>query len=173
MSSRSLLAEVLKDEHRAIRDLVVNLVQAFRNRDLPSAHFFVNNLAELAGPHFRYEEEALYPALLNTLTEEQVLGLLSEHDHAIAAIRQLAKLLDKNELTNQEAEDGATCAQSLLTDLTQCDGLSLMIERLPDQSIRETLNAWRHARAAHLDLLQWADTVRPPRQWQVGVPVAR
>lgn len=172
MSARSLLADVLKDEHRAIRDLVVNLVQAFGNRDLPSAHFFVNNITELAGPHFRYEEEALYPGLLSALTEEQVLRLLSEHDHAIAAIRQLAQLLDKHELTNQEAEDGATCAQNLLTDLTECDGLALMIERLPDQNIREILNARRHARAEALDLLHWADTVRPPRQWQVGLPVA-
>ena len=31
----------------------------------------------------------------------------------------------------------------------------------------------RFARAAGLDLLQWADTVRPPRQWQVDLPVAR
>lgn len=154
-----------------MRDLVIHLAGAFRNRVLP-AHFFVNKITQLAGPYFRYEEEALYRALHDdSLTEAQASRLLSNHDHAIIAIRQIMSLSNKNKLTDQEADDGAGCAQSLINELTECDGLSLMIERLPDQSILEVFNARRHASAAALDLLQWAGTIRPPRQWQVDASV--
>jgi len=172
MSTRTLFAEVFKDEHRTIRDLLFDLVQAFHSRDLPGVHFFVSNLVDLGGPHFRYEEETLYPALLEVLSREQALSLLNDHDYAIAAIRSLAQLGSQSELTALDARTGANCAQTLITKVFGCDGLSIVIERLPDQSIGETLNAWRHARVA-ARVLQWADTVRPPRQWQVGVPVAR
>jgi len=69
MSTRTLFAEVFKDEHRTIRDLLFDLVQAFHSRDLPGVHFFVSNLVDLGGPHFRYEEETLYPALLEVQEE--------------------------------------------------------------------------------------------------------
>lgn len=52
MSTRTLFAEVFKDEHRTIRDLLFDLVQAFHSRDLPGVHFFVSNLVDLGGATF-------------------------------------------------------------------------------------------------------------------------
>jgi len=167
MSTRTLFEEVFRDEHRAIRDLLFDLVQAFRSRDLPGVHFFVNNLVNFAGPHFRYEEEALYPALLEVLSQEQVLSLLNDHDYAIGAIRKLAQLAGQSELTALDARTGADCAQGLIAKVFGCDGLSIVIERLPDESIGEAMSARSRALGANLDLLRWADTRRAPRQWQV------
>jgi hypothetical protein len=167
MSTRTLFAELFKDEHRAIRDLLFDLVQAFRSRDLAGVNFFVNNLVDLAGPHFRYEEEALYPSLLEVLSQEQVQNLLNDHDYAISAIRKLTELAGQNELTVQDARTGADCAQNLIAKVFGCDGLSIVIERLPDESIGEAMSARSRALGANLDLLQWADSVRPPREWQV------
>lgn len=173
MSTRTLFAEIFKDEHRAIRDLLFDLVQAFRSRDQAGVNFFVNNLVGLAGPHFRYEEETLYPALLDLVSQEQVLNLLNDHDYAIAAIRKLKQLGSQSELTALDSRTGADCAQDLIAKVFRCDGLSIVIERLPEQSIRETMSARSRAVEANLNLLQWAGSIRPPREWQVEGPSAR
>lgn len=89
MSATTQFGEVFKNEHRAIRDSLLNLIQAFRNRDVANARHFLNQAATLAEPHFRYEEEAFYPALIEVLDEEQVQKLLSDHDRAIDAARNL------------------------------------------------------------------------------------
>ncbi len=160
MSAMTQFGAVFKDEHRAIRDVLLNLIQAFRNRDLASVRNFLNQAAALAGPHFRYEEESLYPALTAVLDEEQVEKLLGDHDRAIDAARKLVGLATLDELNEQEAEAGARYARSLLPHVFECDGLSIMAELLPEQTMQQVLETRHRSREANLDLLRWADTVR-------------
>ena len=139
---------------------MLNLIQAFRNRDVSNVCHFLNQAAALAGPHFRYEEEAFYPALIEVLDEEQVQKLLSDHDRAIDAARNLVELAAQSELTEQDAQSGAKYARSLLPHVFECDGLSIMAELLPDKTMQRVLEARDQSRGARLDLLRWADTVR-------------
>ncbi|MGH8013839.1 MAG: hypothetical protein ACREQ4_15220 [Candidatus Binataceae bacterium] len=57
---------------RAIRDALPNLIQAFRNRDPINVRLFLERVAALSGAHFRYEEEAFYPTLIDLLDDEQL-----------------------------------------------------------------------------------------------------
>jgi hypothetical protein len=160
MSVTSRFGEVFKDEHRAIRDALLNLTQAFRVRDLANVRHFLNQAAALSGPHFRYEEESLYPALAAVLDEEQVQKLLGDHERAIDAARNLVRLAAQSELTDQNAQAGARYARSLLPHVFECDGLSIIAELLPEQTMQQVLEARDRSRQANLDLLRWADTVR-------------
>ncbi|MGH7932428.1 MAG: hemerythrin domain-containing protein [Candidatus Binataceae bacterium] len=160
MSGTTQFAEVFKNEHRAIRDSLLNLIQAFRNRDVSKVNYFLTQAAALAGPHFRYEEEAFYPALIDVLDEEQVRKLISDHDRAIDAARNLARLAARNELTEQDAQSGAKYTRSLLPHVFECDGLSIMAELLPEEAMRQVLDSRDHSRGANLDLLRWANTAR-------------
>jgi Hemerythrin HHE cation binding domain len=160
MSAMTQFGEVFKNEHRAICDALLNLIQAFRVRDLFGVRHFLKRAAALSGPHFRYEEESLYPALVAVFDEEQVQKLLVDHERAIDAARNLVRLAAQSELTEPDAEAGAKYARSLLPHVFECDGLSIMAELLPEQAVQQVLDARDRSRQANLDLLRWVDTVR-------------
>ncbi|MBI2857327.1 MAG: hemerythrin domain-containing protein, partial [Chloroflexi bacterium] len=52
-----------REDHRKVRDGLLDLAAAAEKGDLEGAKKTLFALDELVGPHFRYEEEALYPAL--------------------------------------------------------------------------------------------------------------
>jgi hypothetical protein len=160
MSAITQFEELFKHEHRAIRDALLNLIQSFRNRDISNVRHFLNQAVALSGPHFRYEEESFYPALVAVLDEEQVEKLLGDHERAIEAARKLAQLAAQSELTDLDAHAGAKYARRLLPHVFEYDGLSIMAELLPDETMQQVLQARDLSRQANLDLLRWADTVR-------------
>jgi hypothetical protein len=161
MSATDQFTKVSKNEHRAIRDALLNLIQAFRNRrDLPGVRRYLIEAAALSGPHFRYEEEALYPALAAVLDDGQVRKLLSDHDRTIATVRNLVQLAALNELTHEDAHEGMCTARSLLPYVFECDGVSIMADLLPEGTVRQVLNRRRRSSEENLDLLRWADTTR-------------
>jgi hypothetical protein len=47
-----------------------------------------------------------------------------------------------------------------LPHVSDCDGLSIMVERLSEEKIRSILDARDRALQAGLDLLSWANEVR-------------
>jgi hypothetical protein len=89
-----------------------------------------------------------------------VQKLLSDHDRAVDAARKLEQLAAQSELTGQEAQNGASYARSLLPHVFECDGLSIMAELLPDETMQQVLDARGRSLSANLDILRWADTVR-------------
>ncbi len=51
-------SQVFRDEHREIRDTLLDLIVAFQERDKPRIQTLLQHTAICTGPHFRYEEEA-------------------------------------------------------------------------------------------------------------------
>ena len=147
-------------EHREIRDTLLDLVEAFQKRDQLRARALVHRTAALAGPHFRYEEESLYPYLVKIFGDEYIEKLLHDHDGAIDAARKLATLGAKGELTDAEIQEAVRLTQSILPHVSDCDGLSIMVERLPDHDVDTIFTTRDRSRAAGLDLLRWATEVR-------------
>ncbi|MGH7923189.1 MAG: hemerythrin domain-containing protein [Candidatus Binatus sp.] len=160
MASKEQFAKLFKDEHRAIRDALLNLIQAFRNRNPAKVRSFLNEVAALSGPHFRYEEEAFYPALVEVLDEEQVDKLLADHDGAIETARHLSELAQKDALTEEDARRGAKYARNLLPHVFECDGLSIIAELLPETTMDVVLDVRVRSFGANLDLLRWAEEAR-------------
>jgi hypothetical protein len=152
--------QIFRQEHRQVRDLLLELIEAFEGRDLPRARELLGRVAALTGPHFRYEEEALYPALTGIFGAGYIEELFRAHDRAIAGARRLVELAGKAELTDDEVAEAVGIVRGILPHVSDCDGLSIMVERLPEAQVQAILDRREESLAAGLDLLRWAETVR-------------
>ncbi len=152
--------QIFREEHRSVRDTLLDLIRAFGDRDKRRINLLLHQTAALTGPHFRYEEEALYPGLVEIFGEEYVEKLMRDHDQAIGRAKILVELAGKEQLTDDEVTKATRIIRTILPHVSDCDGLSIMVERLPESKVRSVLEARDRSREAGLDLLQWADQVR-------------
>jgi hypothetical protein len=153
VNSAEHFAQVFKQEHREIRDAMLNLIQALRDHDQPRVRSFLTQVAQLTGPHFRYEEEAIYRDLSDLLDEKYVETLFINHDRAIGAVERLAELAIRNRLNEQENREATALCRSLIPHVLECDGLSIMMELLPKDKIQAALAARERRRDDDLDLI--------------------
>lgn len=152
--------EIFRGEHRKVRDVLLDLMQAFQGRDKARIQSLLSQAAHDTGPHFRYEEEALYPALVGIFGEEYIEKLLGDHDQVIRTAKKLMELAGKDPLTDDDVVRATQLIRSVLPHVSDRDGLSIMVERLPAEKVRSILDARDHSLRAGLDLLQWADQAR-------------
>lgn len=155
--------DIFRTEHRAVRDLLLDLVESFQGRDAERVRSLVAAIDAAMGPHFRYEEESMYPRLVAIFGETYVEKLLADHDGAIHNIRELYRLGDRESLTEADAERGVELTRQILPHVSDCDGLSIMVETLPDETVTTILTTRRNARSAGLSLVNWAETDRERR----------
>ncbi len=148
-----------REDHRKVRDGLLDLIDALQSKDAVKARKILGKINVLVGPHFRYEEETLYPAL-RVLLGEHVDQLLKEHDGVIATARSCADLLKKDSLTDGEVRQASTAARTLLIHVSNCDGLSILSERLSKKEIDNLSEKLAVARKAGVPLLDWAETIR-------------
>ena len=153
-------SEVFRQEHRKIRDALFALAQAFQDRDRDRISASIEEIAELTGPHFRYEEEALYPSLVEIFGEAYIEKLLSDHDRAIGTAKALSELAAKKDLDRHDSQRAADFVRSILPHVSDCEGLSIMVETFPDVRIQRVLEVREACRREGLGLLQWATKVR-------------
>lgn len=152
--------QLFRQEHRLVRDTLLDLMQAFAARDRERIATLIGQTATYTGPHFRYEEEALYPALVEIFGKEYVEQLMTAHDHAIGTAKKLADLSTKESLTDEDVNRAVAMVRSILPHVSDCDGLSIMVERLPGEKVQAVLDARERCNAAGLDLMRWANDVR-------------
>ena len=154
-------ARIFRYEHRIVRDTLLDLVQAFEDRDRERIHILLTSVARFTGPHFRYEEESMYPALTGIFGEEYVQKLLRDHDRAIEVAEELVQLSSKADLTGEDVMAAIRLIRgSVMPHVSDCDGLSIMVETLPEAEVQNILDCRRQSLAAGLDLLTWAKTIR-------------
>lgn len=148
-----------REDHRKVRDGLLELMEALQSKDVVKARKILDKINVLVGPHFRYEEEVLYPTL-RVFLGEYVDQLLTEHDGVIATARSCAGLLKKDSLTGEEAKQAVSAARTLLIHVSNCDGLSILSERLNKKEIDTLSEKLAAARKAGVPLLDWAETIR-------------
>ncbi|MCC6543360.1 MAG: hemerythrin domain-containing protein [Nitrospirae bacterium] len=151
-----------REDHRKVRDGLLDIIKALQTKDVVKAREILGNLNVLIGPHFRYEEETLYPAM-RTLLGEYVDQLVSEHDGVIGTARACLALLQKDTLTDSEAKDAANAARTLLVHVSNCDGLAILSERLTKSELDDLGDKYAAARTKGVSLLDWAATIRTKR----------
>jgi len=158
MAQLDVIAE-FRDDHRKVRDGLLEIIGALQSKDVGQAGAILGRLDALVGPHFRFEEEALYPAL-RVFLGEYVDQLLQEHDGVIDTARACAALLGQATLTDEEAEQAARAARALLVHVSNCDGLAILSERLKPEELADLGEKFAAARAAGVPLLEWAEKIR-------------
>lgn len=152
--------QIFRGEHREIRDTLLDLIEAFKERDRSRMQALLERTARLAGPHFRYEEEALYPALVEIFGQKYVESLLGAHDGAISTAKQLVELAGKASLSDEDVTQAVELIRDVLPHVSDCDGLSIMVERLAEEKIQRILDARERSNAAGVDLLRWSQEIR-------------
>ncbi|MCE7882889.1 MAG: hemerythrin domain-containing protein [Actinobacteria bacterium ATB1] len=155
-------SEIFREEHRAVRDSLIELTEAFQEKSPEHAGKCLDTIAGLTGPHFRYEEEAMYPALVKIMGRENVEALYADHDGAIASAHRLVELAGQESLSDEDAREGVSLVLGILPHVSGCDGLSLMVERLDGTEVQDILDARVRCNAEGADLLTWADEIRRP-----------
>src|SRR3989338_4930719 len=148
-----------REDHRKVRDGLLDIISALKAKDVAKASKILGDINAAVGPHFRYEEETLYPAL-RVFLGEYVDQLLKEHDGAIETARTCAQLLQKDKLTDKESEQAANAARAILVHVSNCDGLAILSERLSKKEIDNLGERFAEARKAGVPLLEWAETIR-------------
>ena len=153
-------SEVFRCEHRLVRDLLLDLVDAFTSRDGARARALLEETTAATGPHFRYEEEALYPLLTPVFGEPYIEHLHEEHDGAIARVRALVQLAERDSPTDRDATEAVQLVREVLPHVSDCEGLSVMVEVLPEEEVQDVFTARARSQEAGLGLFEWADTIR-------------
>ncbi len=148
-----------RNDHRKVRDGLLDIIDALKAKDVLKARKILMCINTLVGPHFRYEEEHLYPTL-KIFLGKHVDQLLEEHDGVIETARTCTRLLQKDRLTDEEAETAANAARALLVHVANCDGLAILAERLKPQELKELGERLARARKAAVSLLDWAEKIR-------------
>lgn len=151
---------IFRTEHREVRDALLDLVDAFSERDRDRIRSLLGRVAALTGPHFRYEEESLYPALIGIFEEAYVEYLYEAHDGAIARARTLVELAGQETLSDEDVALAIHLIREILPHVSDCDGLSVMVEVLPEEKVRSVFAARERTNRQGLDLLTWAETAR-------------
>ncbi|MEO8091496.1 MAG: hemerythrin domain-containing protein [bacterium] len=153
-------SDILRGEHRQVRDLLLGAIEAAQEGSPVRMRAPLGEIAALTGPHFRYEEEALYPLLTSIFKPEYVEHLLGAHDDAIAAARRLVELAGQRSLSDGEAREAVGPLRGILPHVSDCDGLSIMVELLDEPDVQVILDTRERSLVAGLDLLEWADRAR-------------
>lgn len=148
-----------REDHRKVRDGLLDMIDALQKMDVLKAREIIGRLNVLVGPHFRYEEETLYPSLRKFLGE-YVDQLITEHDGVIKTAAACAELLSKDKLTEDEAIEAADAARALLIHVSNCDGLAILSERFTQKEIDELGEKFTESREKGVALLDWAKNIR-------------
>jgi hypothetical protein len=148
-----------REDHRKVRDSLLDLAAAAEVGDVTKARGILGQIDALVGPHFRYEEETLYPAMKEFLGD-YVDSLIEEHGGAIDTAKTAAEVLSQASLSKEEGNVVSKAAKALLVHVSNCDGLNILAERFSPQKLDELGEHLAQSRAEGVPLLLWADTIR-------------
>jgi uncharacterized protein Yka (UPF0111/DUF47 family) len=151
----------VREDHLKVRDVLLSLMDAIRNRDVEKAFEHLLILEKLGGPHFRMEEDVMYKKLRKFYGDEYYNRLLDEHDRVINAAKQIAEILGKGSITEDDAERIIRIIQNdILPHPITCSGLEILLERLSEEELNEIAESIRFCREEDVPLLEWAETIR-------------
>lgn len=159
MTNKDQFIQKFQNEHRIIRDTLINMIAALGNKDLEQSKDLLLTLNTSAGPHFRYEEEALYPALVDVFGPAYIAKLYTDHDIVIARTKRLRTMLEQH----SKPVDYALAikdVQALLPYVSDCEGLAVLLERFDDLKVSKIASVQQKSWKRNLDLFTWSETVR-------------
>lgn len=158
ISSQEKFIKTFKQEHQTILDGLLDLRRAVRQADAARAQELVRELDQVMGPHFRVEEEALYPMLTDYLGAENVRNLLDEHKGAVAAMHLFKQHIGDPAWLQARGPEALKTLEGFFMHVTSCDGLSIIIERFSDVQKVELAEHLDRVLAASLPLTVWRPT---------------
>ena len=169
MSKLDVLAEI-KSDHTLVRDLLLELIDTISQRNAEKALEILLRLDKLTGPHFRWEEESFYPAHEKIFGRQYLEYLLGVHDRIVRRGKELASILSKGEITEEEARVLPEIIRNdVLPHPIECEGITLLSSRLPKEDIERMADELERCRKEGIPLLQWGETIKDHSRAQRGL----
>ncbi|MCL4436624.1 MAG: hemerythrin domain-containing protein [Thaumarchaeota archaeon] len=153
--------KAMSDDHKIVRDTLLEMVDTIKKKDVTKAFELLINLDKIGGPHFRAEEETMYPELKKFFGDQYYEKLLTEHDSVINAAKKVAETLGKGSLTDKDVQQLIKIIQNeIMPHPITCSGLEILMERLSPAELKTISKSLVSARKADVPLLEWADSIR-------------
>jgi hypothetical protein len=153
--------DMFEEEHQWAETHMRTLLDSLDQFEPERAEQAIEQLNNILGPHFRYEEEALYPALRDIHGRIYVKRLYDSHEGTIHAIRKLKRWLNNNEFTRGNVSEAVELINGwMLPHVSDCQGLSIVFEDLSEETLKDVAEVRQEALDEEVPLLEWADTIR-------------
>jgi RND superfamily putative drug exporter len=135
------LSHVSHAEHRQLLDLLVEIELASESRRAERVVALAGQLRRLAEPHFRYEQQALFPQLVDPLGAEYVRGLYTAQEGVFEALGRIESLAESDSSPRSAAAETRRLVRSARSSLITCDAAAEVLERGPAESADRVLAA--------------------------------
>ncbi len=149
--------EGFRNEHREARDILLGMTQAFRDKDASRFGELMNQMNADLGAHMRYEEETMYPALVGFFGPGYIKKMLEDHDRMLGVAGRLMELAGHDPMTDEDAAEVERLLQGQLPHVSDCDGLAIIIEALPEDQQRAIVESRDRCIADGLTVMEWAE----------------
>ncbi|MBZ0159923.1 MAG: hypothetical protein K8G79_07295 [bacterium] len=146
--------------YRKMRDCLMGLEDAMLQGNREQARSLLRQIMRFCGTSFRYEEDAVLPALDHHIGSEQLHELTVAHDLVIRHVRRLEDLLSTSPDGEEHIEHSRTLIHALLMQVACTAGLTLLIETLPQDALIRILQARERALVEGKDLYEWDKEIR-------------
>lgn len=146
--------------YRKMRDSLMELEDAMLKGNREQARSLLQQIKKFCGSSFRYEEEAVLPALRHRIGIEQLRELKAAHDQVIRNVRRLEELISKYPDGEERIEQDRPLIQALLVRFACTAGLTLLIETLPREELIRILQVRERALVEGKDLYEWDEDIR-------------
>lgn len=146
--------------YRKMRDCLMELEDAMQTGNREQARSLLQQIRKFCGMSFRYEEDAVLPALGHRIGSEQLRELTAAHDLVIRHIRWLEELLSTSPDGEKHIEHGRPLIHALLMHVACTAGLTLLIETLPREVLIRILQVRERALVEGKDLYEWDEEIR-------------
>lgn len=169
MPKLDIVAEI-KSDHIKVRDILLDLIEAVSKRDATRSLEILLRLDKLTGPHFRWEEESFYPAHARIFGQQYLEYLLGVHDRIVRRGKELATILAKGEITEEEAKTlPEVIRNDVLPHPIECDGITLLTTKLSRHELEKMAEDLIRCRKEGIPLLEWAETIKDKARAEKGL----
>ena len=163
MEKKELLLQ-LEKEHDQIREMLQKLSISIMIEDVERFKKLLVNFDQIIGPHFRFEEEAVYPALVDIYYPGYISKLYTDHDLAIARFNELKNLVNKEKFSESDYISGIRHVRMMGHYITGCEILPIKNIPLDDQQIKRLKTLHKKSKEEKLGLISWSGTRRNRKQ---------
>jgi hypothetical protein len=150
-------------EHRIIRDLLLDMITGLITIDAGLCLEKLGTLATVTGPHFRYEEESIYPVLSRFYGDGYVEKLFTDHDMGIGRAFRLKEIIETEFEAKEARTEAINHVRGILPHVSDCQGLVIFAEKFEAYETDRVLETMKKAQEESYDLLSWASEIRRRR----------
>lgn len=128
------LIQEFSEDHEKTMEKLNKISDATDKRNVARIRELAEELDELLGPHFLFEEDHLYPATEKFLGEDRVEELMEAHGPVAPALAELKEL---EELSPKDAERIRDDLTTFYVHVSDCEGTTVIVDSLPDERKKE------------------------------------